>query len=92
MKKGQGSVAIVGIVVIVLIILVGIGFYYRDRLWGPVVVEARTVIEKNNTTIVHEPTIIREEGDTTIQNVNTNVTVVNSQQSSQENTMANSTA
>ena len=86
MKKGQGSVAIVGIVVVVLIILVGVGFLYRNTWFGPVMVEGRTIIEKNtNSTTFINQTIVERDNPTITNvnnNVNNNVTIVNQQQAS----------
>ena len=60
MKRGQGSVAIVAILVVFVILLVGTAVYYRNEIFGPKIVNAVTekeTIRENNvynsTTVIN---------------------------------------
>ena len=88
MKKGQGSVAIVAILVIFVLVLAGVTFFYRDKLFGPAIVTAfpysKETIRESNTTIIRESntTILDDEPDTIVitnpgPNVQNNVYVNN---------------
>ena len=76
MNKGQGSVAIVAILVVFVIVLGAISYYYRHDIFGPTIVNANPIIEKQT---------IRENTTTVIQDNNPDMIVINNPAPNVEN-------
>ena len=76
MNKGQGSVSIVAILVVFVIVLGAISYYYRHDIFGPTIVNANPIIEKQT---------IRENTTTVIQDNNPDMIVINNPAPNVEN-------
>jgi len=84
MNKGQGSVSIVAILVVFVIVLGAISYYYRHDIFGPTIVNANPIIEKQ-TIRENNTTIIRENITTVIKDNNPDMIVINNPAPNVEN-------
>ena len=83
MRRGQGSVAIVAILVVFVLVLSGVVFYFRNDLFGPTIVNAKETIREKTVIRENSTTIIDDDPDTIVVNnptpvVENNVFVNNS--------------